>query len=110
MLDWIIKYWLELLMTSCVALLAGSTRLVWTRIKREHEEQESIKQGVLALLRNGLINNYNQYIERDFIPIYAMESIQGMYNAYHELGGNGTITKLVDELKAMPSSPAAVGK
>jgi hypothetical protein len=36
------------------------------------------------------------------LPIYALESVLTMYEEYHNLGGNGTITQLVDELKELP--------
>ena len=42
-------------------------------------------------------------LERGEIPIYAQENVQAMYEAYHELGGNGTVTKLVREIMALPT-------
>ena len=46
---------------------------------------------------------------KEYIPIYAMENIGEMYKAYHRLGGNGTITKLVEELKKLPSYVVDIG-
>ena len=42
-------------------------------------------------------------MEKGYIPIYAMENVLESYNAYHSLGGNGTITKMVEELKQLPT-------
>lgn len=105
MVDWLIKYWLQVLFTGVVGALTLTVKFILKKIKAEHSEQEYLKNGVLALLRNGIIRNYNDYMDREYIPIYALESVGTMYEAYHDLGGNGTITKLYQELKSLPSSP-----
>ena len=46
---------------------------------------------------------HGRYVERGEIPIYAQENVQAMYQAYHELGGNGTVTKLVREIMELPT-------
>lgn len=33
----------------------------------------------------------------------VMEEAERVYRAYHKLGGNGTVTKLYEELKAPPT-------
>ena len=39
------------------------------------------------------------------LPLYgdAQETVLESYAAYHSLGGNGTITKMVEELKQLPT-------
>ena len=37
-----------------------------------------------------------------------MENILDSYGAYHALGGNGTITKMVEELKKLPTGKEQV--
>ena len=62
-------------------------------------------QGTIAksLLRSEIITIHGRYVERGEIPIYAQENVQAMYEAYHELGGNGTVTKLVREIMELPT-------
>lgn len=103
MVEWLLKYWLQVLFTGVTGALAFAVRWIFKRLKKEHNEQEFLKNGVLALLRNSIIHNYNDYMERGYVPIYSMESIADMYQAYHDLGGNGTVTKLYHELKELPS-------
>jgi hypothetical protein len=74
------------------------------KIHKQLNDQKALKDGTLALLRNQIIQNYDKYMDRERIPIYAIENVLELYNAYHTLGGNGTITKLVDELKELPSN------
>ena len=63
----------------------------------------SLYRGVRSLLRKEIIDDYNTYINKEYIPIYALENTLDMYNSYHILGGNGTCTKIVEELKKLPS-------
>jgi Zn/Cd-binding protein ZinT len=37
------------------------------------------------------------------MPLYARENVLEMYNAYHALGGNGAITKLMEEMENLPT-------
>lgn len=70
--------------------------------QQRQDEHDAIVNGLQALLRNELIDAYHHYEEKGELPIYAMENIQKMYDAYHNLGGNGTITKLYNKLQKLP--------
>lgn len=63
----------------------------------------SLHSGVKSLLRKEIIDDYNTYMDKEYIPIYALENTLDMYNSYYRLGGNGTCTKIVEELKKLPS-------
>lgn len=75
-----------------LALLSG---IIWAII--------ALFAGVRSLLRKEIIDYYNHYMDLGYIPIFAMENVIDMYRAYHRLGGNGTITKIVEELKDLSS-------
>lgn len=94
MLEWIAKYWLEVCFTGVSGLVIVLCQQVL-----------ATRAGLRALLRNGIIEVYNDRTHRGYIPIYAMESVTHMYEAYHQLGGNGTVTKLYKELQQLPSAP-----
>lgn len=95
MLDFIVKYYIQIIMGISVSAISVMMVAVY-----------SLFSGVRALLRNEIIGAYNHYMLKGYIPIYAMENVHEMYLAYHRLGGNGTITKLVGEIKKMPSYAA----
>ena len=59
-------------------------------------------EGVLSLLRESIVTNYNNYTERGCCPIHAKESLRHVYEAYHNLGGNDVATKLYHTLLEMP--------
>ena len=75
-----------------LALLSG---IIWAIV--------ALFAGVRSLLRKEIIDYYNHYMDLGYIPIFAMENVIDMYRAYHRLGENGTITKIVDELKDLSS-------
>lgn len=75
-----------------LALLSG---IIWAIV--------ALFAGVRSLLRKEIIDYYNHYMDLGYIPIFAMENVIDMYRAYHRLGGNGTITKIVEELKELSS-------
>ena len=68
-----------------------------------YRRYQSTQDGMKCLLRAEIIRDHSHYMEKGYIPIYAMENVLESYNAYHSLGGNGTITKMVEELKQLPT-------
>ena len=55
------------------------------------------------LLRDRIIQAYNHYTEKGYCPIYSRENIEKMYTEYNHLGGNGTVTELVDRIRELPT-------
>lgn len=97
--DFIARHLFELLMTAAVAILGVGYRAALKEIGKQRVEREAIK----SLLRSEIITNHGRYMEKGEIPIYAQENVQAMYEAYHSLGGNGTVTKLVREIMSLPT-------
>ena len=77
------------------------------RERRKAKGQNALVDGVQALLRDRIIQAHNHYAEKGYIPVYGMENVLAMYDAYHALGGNGTVTKLVDDLRELPTEKRA---
>lgn len=101
-MDWILQYWLEALFSVVITTLTVICKKLFSRVKK----QDAIGLGVQALLRDRIIHTYNHYTEKGYCPIYALENIEEMYQQYHALGGNGTITELCSRLKELPSEPS----
>lgn len=104
MIEFITRYWLETLFGGLIALLGIGYRILYKRVK----EQEAVKLGVQALLRDRIVNAYNHYIEKGYCPIYGRENVEAMYIQYHNLGGNGTITELKRKLDQLPTEEEEV--
>lgn len=98
-MEWIAKYWVEALFGALIALLG----IGYKQLAKQVEKWGAVGDGVQALLRDRIIQAYNHYMEKEYCPIYALENVEAMYKEYHALGGNGTITELVDRLKELPT-------
>lgn len=102
-MEWIAQYWMEFAFGLVVTALGLAYKGLSKKLKEEITEQKALRAGVQSLLRDRLIQTHNHYIEKGYIPVYGMENVLDMYDAYHELGGNGTVTKLVDTLRDLPT-------
>lgn len=88
-----------------VAIIEAVAARERKRIKADNQNSDALMNGVQALLRREIIAEYNHYTEQGHIPIYGIENVLDMYNAYKALGGNGMATKLVEALKQLPTEP-----
>lgn len=99
MQEWILKYWLEVLF----GIISSGLFAGYKKLSGKLKEQDAIKLGIRALLRDRIIQSYNHYQEKGYCPIYALENVTALYAQYHALGGNGTVTELMERLKDMPT-------
>ncbi len=102
-MDFIATYWIETVFTIVVSVIMFYTKQLTKKIKMERITQEHIRQGMLSLLRNSILRNYNDYSERGYIPVHAFQCIDPLFQAYKDLGGNGTVSRLYEELKRLPT-------
>ena len=90
-----------LLETYSIALPIVLTTLmgyvVWL-LKKQKKDRDANSKGTMLLLRVQLIEYHDKYTILGSIPSYAYENFCEMYEAYHELGGNGMITKMKEEI------------
>ena len=106
MKEFILKYWVEALFGVIATALSVCYRKLLSRVKK----QDTVGMGVQALLRDRIIQAYNHYMNKGYCPIYGLENVEEMYKQYHALGGNGTITELVERVKDLPTDPPPGGK
>ncbi len=90
----VVQYWA---LWFC-GLVAGGMVAGWRKLS---SRQTAIELGVQALLRDRIVQAYYHYAERDWITLHGLESVEAMYREYHALGGNGTVTKLVEDIRKM---------
>ena len=74
--------------------------IVWL-LKRQKRDRDANSKGTMLLLRVQLIEYHDRYMEQGDIPSYAYQNFVEMYEAYHELGGNGMITKMHEEIQEL---------
>ena len=65
-------------------------------------EWSAIKEGMQCVLRDLLIERYQQYKEQKYISTHGLQNWLAMYTAYKALGGNGVIDHMKDEIEELP--------
>ena len=79
-------------------VLAGLVALVgwlWAQFR-------ALKMGMQAMVRDRIVQAYYHYHDRGWITLHGLENVEKLYAEYHKLGGNGTVTKLVEDLRELP--------
>lgn len=85
-------------------LLGGVASYAFALYRQKKKENDALKAGLQALLRDRIIQAYNHYVDdRGWIPIYALESINTCYKSYEALGENGVIDGLMEQLNDLPN-------
>lgn len=75
--------------------------VVWL-LKNQKKDRDANSKGTMLLLRVQLIEYHEKWMEREYITKHGLENFVEMYDAYHALGGNGMVTKLLEEVKKLP--------
>lgn len=76
------------------------------KLKREKEEaakkkETALELGVLGLLRVKLIEYHTKYTEQNSISTHGYENWIEMYNAYEQLGGNGMVKHMKEDIEEL---------
>ena len=74
--------------------------IVWL-LKNQKRDRDANSKGTMLLLREQLIEYHSKYTQLGNIPSYAYQNFCEMYEAYHELGGNGMVTKMMHEIEEL---------
>ena len=101
MLEIIVKYWLQWACGIGAAAITAAFRSLYKRQKAVDSRQKATELGIQALLRDRIIQAYYHYSERGWITLHGLENVEALYKEYHALGGNGTVTKLVEDLREL---------
>ena len=91
MLNIILKYWMELLMTTLVSAIIYVFK-----------QYCSLKSGMRSLLRMEIVRIYETYMNLGYCPSYMKENISELYESYHILKGDGMATSMINEIYKLP--------
>lgn len=94
MLEWIVKYWLEVLFGGIAAALLWSYRRIVGKMKERSVEDAAMKTGLIAILHDRIYAECKRCIAEGEVTVEELRNIEYLYRAYHALGGNGTGTEL----------------
>lgn len=95
-IKWAIPFLLGTISTALISY-------VKSKYSKDRKKEIAIENGVQALLRNELVRRYREYKIKGEMTILDRENIEHMYTEYINLGGNGTVKELMDELLDVPT-------
>lgn len=101
MIEIIVKYWVQWACGIGAAAIVAAFRQIYKRLKAADRRQTATELGIQALLRDRIIQAYYHYADRGWITLHGLENVEELYKQYHALGGNGTVTKLVEDLREL---------
>lgn len=98
---------IESTVQTVINIIAGAIiSYLFALYRAKKKENNALKAGLQALLRDRIIQAYNHYVQdKGWIPIYAKESIDACYKSYEALGDNGVIDNLVQQINELQNYP-----
>ena len=101
--EFIVNNWVEWIFIIITSSVGVGYKKVMKHQKEEAKRNSALCTGVQALLRDRIIQGYNEYSEKGYCPIYAKDNVKRLFKPYSELGVDDVITELVGKLLQMPS-------
>lgn len=98
MLEQIIIYLITTALGIALGFVTSKLKKNKEKDEKEKKKEEAIELGVQALLRNEIIRRYREFESKGEISILDKENLEEMFEQYKNLGGNGTVKKMMDEL------------
>ena len=98
MLEFIMKYWIEF----SFGLVISFITFLCKRINYYYKVMNSTKNGVKVLLKGEIIRRYNEYKKIGCLSLFDKEIITELYEEYKNLGGNGIIEDMIDDISEIP--------
>lgn len=80
---------------------AVSGYLVWW-LQQNKSKKDYTQEALKILLKSELKKEYIELIKKGFVTFDELESVNEVYEAYHNLKGNGTGTKMIEEIRKLP--------
>ena len=98
---------IESTVQTVINIIAGAViSYIFALYHTKKKENDALKAGLQALLRDRIIQAYNHYVQdKGWVPIYAKESIDACYKSYEALGDNGVIDNLMQQINELQNYP-----
>lgn len=90
----------QVALTILTSILASSG--LWAFISSRVDKNNSERELLIGIGHIELVFFGMQYIERGWITRDEYETMQGLYKPYIKLGGNGSGTKIMNEIEKLP--------
>lgn len=78
-------------------------RFIFKKGRDKRNGDTTIKKGLQSLLMRDLMQDYRKYVSEGCIDILDKQIYEKMYLAYHNLGKNGVMDSMYEEVMALPT-------
>ena len=85
------------------ALIGAIVTWIVAMVKKDRADRKAMKLALQAILRKGMIDDYNKWKERGYAPIYARQSFETCWVQYHSLGVNGVMDDIHNRFLELPT-------
>lgn len=90
----------QVILTIITALLTSSG--LWAFLGSRLEKNSAERELIVGIAHIELVFFGMQYIERGWITRDEYETLQALYKPYIKLGGNGSGTRIMQEIEKLP--------
>lgn len=101
--EWIGRYWTEWVFGLLIAALTCAVKRLGTRLRREHAENRALRDGICSLLRSRIVECCERAARDGWCGARLRDTVLDLYGSYHALGGNGTVTSMVEQIMGLPA-------
>ena len=70
--------------------------------QKKVDRDEALANGMVCVLRKHLMDEHDKWMGKGYITSTALENGLAMYHAYKQLGGNGMIDHMNDDIAELP--------
>lgn len=98
MWEFVLKYWVEFLFGIVAAVLIAGYKKLASKVQTNKDTEKAIADGMQYLLMFKLREEGEKYLSEGRCSIDQKHEFEKVYNAYHALRGNDTITALKDKV------------
>ena len=88
----------EIVSILVAGIMGWMGKALWATI----QEQKALKKGVKAMLHDRLYQSCRYYLHQGYVDVEGLTNVGVIYEAYHELHGNGTGTNLYERMEGLP--------
>ena len=93
---------LDIIVTLAVAVFGSTGFWSWVQSRSKRKSAES--RLLLGIAYSEIIRRSEHYINQGFIAVDEYNELNRyLYEPYHEMGGDGTAEKLMDEVRRLPT-------
>lgn len=94
----VVGYLIPTILSGILGFVVSKHNQIKQKNDAESKKEKAIELGVQALLRNEIIRRYREFELKGEISILDKENLEAMFEQYKNLGGNGTVKKMMTEL------------